>query len=114
MLYQEEDARNGIHILWGEAIRAEDEVSHHPADDKRHDRGADEEDVPVLEGGGGGKLEDEVVVDPGAPPCADVASIQKHMQADQCEHAARKFIRLKATLIKSEDGEALNSLMKAI
>jgi len=42
----------------------------------------------VRQGGAGGEIEDEVVVDPGALPHEEVAAVQENVQADECEHAA--------------------------
>jgi len=42
----------------------------------------------VRQGGAGGEIEDEIVVDSGALPHEEVAAVQENMQADECEHAA--------------------------
>ena len=42
----------------------------------------------MRQGGAGGEIEDEVVVDPGALPHEEVAAVQENVQADECEHAA--------------------------
>ena len=42
----------------------------------------------MRQGGAGGEIEDEIVVDSGALPHEEVAAVQENMQADECEHAA--------------------------
>jgi len=42
----------------------------------------------VRQGGAGGEIEDEIVVDSGALPHEEVAAVQENVQADECEHAA--------------------------
>lgn len=42
----------------------------------------------MCQGGAGGEIKYEVVVDPGALPHEEVAPIQEDMQADERKHAA--------------------------
>jgi len=66
----------------------EEQVDDQRCDDGAHDGCRHEEGIPVRQGGAGGEIEYEVVVDPGALPHEEVAPIQEDVQADECKHTA--------------------------
>lgn len=63
-------------------------MQHQSSNNCSHQRGADEEGVPVLEGVARLELEDEIVVYPAVLPHKQIATIHEQMQAQQCKHAA--------------------------
>lgn len=84
--YQEEEARDGMHLC-GVAFCHDVEMGHHDPHNCSHASGAYEEHIPVLELFGWFELEDEAVVDACFLPRYDVASIQEQMKEQEAEHA---------------------------
>jgi hypothetical protein len=84
--YKQKRPRQCVGVGWPGV--PEEQVDDQRCDDGAHDGCRHEEGVPVRQGGAGGEIEYEVVVDPGALPHEEVAPIQEDVQADECKHAA--------------------------